>query len=50
MIDIGVATVPEYAVTNPEQRLIGINDPYGYRNSINSVRSLPWATVKELYR
>jgi hypothetical protein len=50
MIDIGIATVPEWTCTNPEQRLIGINDPYGYRRTINSARSVPWGEVKELYR
>jgi hypothetical protein len=50
MIDIGIATVPEYVCTNPEQRLIGIRNPFGYRNSINSAQSLPWSTAKALYR
>jgi hypothetical protein len=43
-------TGPEYAITDLQQNARAIQDPYGYRSSIDAGPSIPWTAAKELFR
>jgi hypothetical protein len=51
LVDIGNGEmVPEYALTDPAQRLVGLANPEGYRTATNSASRVSWGTAKTLYR
>jgi hypothetical protein len=51
LVDIGQGEmVPEYALTDPAQRMIGLANPEGYRTATRSGGKVSWGTAKTLYR
>lgn len=49
-ITVDGVELPEYANADPEQREIGIADPYGFLDHIEGVQTIPWGGMKRLYR
>jgi hypothetical protein len=43
-------TVPEYALTDRKQMAVGVSNPYGYRDHIDTSRPASWGNVKQLFR